>query len=103
MPPTSDSSIVDIAVSEDHELVARGPYARIRHPAYTAVMLMAYGSASFLLHIGLFAVAVVTTALAVWRAIQEETLLASSPPTAEAYREYMTRTGRFLPRRRRAS
>jgi protein-S-isoprenylcysteine O-methyltransferase Ste14 len=91
---------VDIAVWEDHELVTRGPYARIRHPAYTGAMLMAAGAALFLLHVLLFAVAFLTVALAVRRARLEESLLASTPPVAKAYRAYMARTGRFLPRRR---
>lgn len=92
--------VVDIAVAEDHEIVTYGPYARIRHPAYTATILMALGIFLFFLHMGLLAVAVATAAVAVRRAFFEEALLTSTPPIADAYREYMTRTGRFLPKRR---
>ena len=32
--------VVEIEVRSDHQLVTHGPYARIRHPMYTALLLL---------------------------------------------------------------
>jgi protein-S-isoprenylcysteine O-methyltransferase Ste14 len=34
-----------VAIKEDHELVARGPYRYVRHPIYTGIILSMLGSA----------------------------------------------------------
>lgn len=88
----------EILVSRDHELVTRGPYARIRHPVYTSGLLLSLSVALLLLHSVLIAAWLVYLALAVYRARAEEALLASEEGFGARYRAYMERTGRFLPR-----
>jgi len=90
--------IVQIAVVRDHELITAGPYARVRHPTYLAVMCMVGGLALFFLSIVLLAFFVLAVALANYRARKEERLLSSERGLGQRYRDYMARTGRFLPR-----
>jgi len=93
--------VLQIAVSRDHQLVTSGPYARIRHPLYTSVMVMSLGAALFYLNAVLVADFVVVLAIANYRARIEEALLSSPQGFGLQYRAYVTRTGRFLPRLRR--
>jgi len=82
-------------------LVMHGAYARVRHPFYSAFLLALAGA--FLASaqpMALAAAAYGFVALNV-TAAREERRLASSELGA-AYRAYMARTGRFLPRPRRA-
>ena len=90
--------IVQIAVVKDHELITAGPYARIRHPTYLAVVCMVGGLALFFLSAVLLAFLVLAVALANYRARKEERPLSSERGFGPRYREYMARTGRFLPR-----
>ncbi|MFQ5838737.1 MAG: methyltransferase family protein [Thermoplasmata archaeon] len=92
--------IVDIAVAEDHELVTTGPYARIRHPAYTAVLLLGLSAVLFLLNLLLVINLLAVFVIATYRARLEEALLSSEEGFGPEYREYMKRTGMFLPRLR---
>ncbi len=92
--------IVQIAVVKDHELIETGPYARVRHPTYVAVMGMVGGLAVFFLSAPLLALFALAVILANYRAGKEERLLSSDQGFGERYRAYMARTGRFLPRLR---
>ena len=79
-----------------HTLVTAGPYRWIRHPFYvtTALIIVANGLAAanwFLLAAG-----TMTVALLVVRTRKEEDLLLAR--FGDAYRSYMDRTGRFVPR-----
>lgn len=85
----------------DHELVTRGPYARVRHPVYTASTAVAVGVALIFRSYLLLAVAVGWATAAWWWAKAEEELLASADGFGAAYRAYAASTGRFLPRWRR--
>jgi protein-S-isoprenylcysteine O-methyltransferase Ste14 len=91
----------EIEVLADHELVTGGPYRWIRHPLYTALLLMSAGVALLLLNAFLIAVFFAACGIAQRRAVLEEELLASEGGFGSAYRSYMERTGRFLPRRGR--
>lgn len=84
-------------VAEGHELVTQGPYAVIRHPAYTALILVAFGAATIFLSYVLLGLALLSIVLAHLQARGEERLLASPEGFGEAYRAYMEETGRFLP------
>ena len=86
-----------IQVRADHELVTRGPYSRIRHPVYTAFLLLNAGTMLLYLDFILIAGFVVYFAIAEFRARREEQLLGSPGGFGERYTEYMSRTGRFLP------
>ncbi len=87
-----------IEVSKDHEMITSGPYRWIRHPMYTSLILINGGVALYLLNAAMAGVALVTYAIALRRALNEEQLLSSPDAFGVAYGEYMARTGRFLPR-----
>ncbi len=90
--------LVDIARARDHELITTGPYAFVRHPTYTGVLLLSLGTALLSLHIVVMVNFFVVLAFALWRSGLEEKLLASEQGFGSRYREYMRRTGRFVPR-----
>ncbi len=85
-------------VVEGHELVTRGPYSAMRHPTYTAFILLAFGVATIFLSYPLLGLALLTVVFAYSQARGEERLLASQEGFGEVYRDYMEETGRFLPR-----
>ncbi len=87
-----------IAVMQKHELVTRGPYSRVRHPKYTGVLLMILGGALLFLNVIIAIDFLVILTIAYQRAVLEEELLASEDGFGQEYRDYMKRTGRFLPR-----
>lgn len=64
-----------VSLIENHIIVIKGPYAIVRHPIYTGVITMLWGS--FLLEgIGLFLfTATLGTILLIWKARLEESLL----------------------------
>jgi len=84
-------------VTEDHELVASGPYRYVRHPVYSSFTAIAAGLGLVFRSYLLAAVAAVWLAAGMWWAAEEETLLASPDALGDAYRTYSERTGRFLP------
>jgi protein-S-isoprenylcysteine O-methyltransferase Ste14 len=83
-----------------HKLVTSGPYRLMRHPMYTAFFAMSGGyfllSASWL--VGLLWIGGFVGTVA-WRLGKEEALLVDA--FGDEYRDYVQRTGRFLPRLRR--
>lgn len=93
---------VQIVVARDHELITIGPYARIRHPTYAGAIFLTTGVALAFLNAVLLAAAVFVVVVANYRARKEERLLASPEGFGAEYRQYMARTGRFLPTLRRA-
>jgi protein-S-isoprenylcysteine O-methyltransferase Ste14 len=84
-------------VTEDHELVAWGPYEYVRHPVYGSFTAIAAGLGLVFRSYLLAAVAAVWLAAGMRWAAEEETLLASPEGLGDAYRTYSERTGRFLP------
>ena len=79
-----------------HRLVASGPYSRIRHPMYTAIF-------GWVVSLGLVTANWIALIVAAWAAIifmtrvpREEQMMLER--FGDEYREYMKRTGRFLPR-----
>lgn len=93
--------VVDIEVRSDHELVTGGPYRWVRHPTYTAFLLLDGAVALLFFHVILIASFAARFAVAEVRARKEEELLSSPEGFGDRYREYMSRTGRFLPALRR--
>ena len=82
---------------EDQSLVTGGPYHWIRHPIYTAFLLILsaplFLSANWLVG----SLWILSTALEVRSRVRyEESLMAEQ--FGENYRDYMARTGRLLPR-----
>jgi protein-S-isoprenylcysteine O-methyltransferase Ste14 len=75
--------------------VTGGPYALIRHPIYTAVILLAIGLFLLVETLGA-AIGVAVFVLGCWIKLrQEEVLMIGQFP--EAYPAYMARTRRLIP------
>lgn len=90
-----------VEVREKHELVTRGPYSHIRHPLYTSIILMTLAPALLLFHIVLIIGFLGCLCIVYRRAVLEEELLASEDGFGQAYRDYLQKTGRFLPKLKR--
>ena len=86
---------VNVTLKEGHELVTSGPYASIRHPIYTAVILLAIGLFLLVESLGA-AIGVAVFALGCWIKLrQEEALMTGQFP--DSYPAYMARTRRLIP------
>jgi protein-S-isoprenylcysteine O-methyltransferase Ste14 len=85
-------------VTEDHELVASGPYAYVRHPVYGSFTAITAGLALLFRSYLLAGAAAVWLTAALWWAAAEEALLSAPEGLGDVYRTYSERTGRFLPR-----
>lgn len=86
-----------IRVRQGHQLVQTGPYRLVRHPVYTAIMMVAAGQALFFLSAPVAVLSLLLFGLAFYRAHLEEALLRSPEGFGATYEAYMARTGRFLP------
>jgi len=85
----------DVQVKRDHELIVAGPYALVRHPIYTGLLLMFAGTA---LAVGEWrgALAVAIAAAALWRKLRiEEGFMRRE--FGEAYTRYAERTPALIP------
>jgi protein-S-isoprenylcysteine O-methyltransferase Ste14 len=85
-----------LQLREKHRLVTMGPYARMRHPIYSGMILWAGGLALLTANWIFVAVAVLVSAMFVARVPREEQMMIDE--FGEEYREYMKRTGRVLPK-----
>jgi protein-S-isoprenylcysteine O-methyltransferase Ste14 len=85
-----------IVLKEHHELIDRGPYAFVRHPIYTGVLLMALGTVMFWgTRAGMIVFAMMVAGLIV-KARGEELLLTKHFP--EVYPHYRARVrARLIP------
>lgn len=84
------------ATRREHRLVTSGPYRWVRHPLYTlgSALFVAFGMIAdnwFIALLGLLAFVIV----AIRTPREEANLIAKF---GDEYRDYMKRTGRFLPR-----
>ncbi len=86
----------NLELQPGHRMVTTGPYARIRHPMYTAIIGWMAGLALLAGDWALVALAAVASAFLMARAPREEQMRVEC--FGDAYRDYMRRTGRFLPR-----
>lgn len=85
-----------LEVLEEHVLVTRGVYSRVRHPMYTAHLLWALAQPLLLWNwIAGFSMLVFTVPLLIYRIPREEEMLVEH--FGAAYLSYMARTGRLLP------
>jgi protein-S-isoprenylcysteine O-methyltransferase Ste14 len=85
-----------LQLREEHHLVTSGPYARIRHPLYTAMLGWAVSLALVTANWVFVLMVVLTLAMLVSRTPKEEQMMIDE--FGDEYREYMRRTGRFFPR-----
>ncbi len=93
-----DRNFSTVARLHDHQtLITAGPYRWIRHPMYPTLWL--FSLAAFLISanwfIGLPPLGIVTFIMLTRPPKEEEQLIEKF---GDAYREYMKRTGRFLPK-----
>ncbi len=85
-----------VALKIDHQLIRRGPYARLRHPIYSGVLLAIAGTALAMGEWrGAVAFALMTTNYFV-KAKREDRILASR--FGEDFTEYKRQTGFLLPK-----
>ena len=85
-----------VVTRREHTLVTRGPYRWVRHPFYDAVALLLTANALAAANWFLFVGGALALSLIVLRTKREEDRLVAR--FGDAYREYMNRTGRFLPK-----
>ena len=83
-----------VTLKEDHELIERGPYRVVRHPIYSALLLMILGTAILAGQVGGF-VALVICFCGFWVKLrQEEALLTKH---LSGYSGYIRRTNALVP------
>ena len=76
-----------IAFKQDHELIQRGPYAWVRHPIYTGLLLMTLGTAIESTRLaGFIFLGVLFAVLALKARAEEQLMLNHFPDAYEAYR-----------------
>ncbi len=85
-----------ITIKEDHQLIRTGPYARLRHPIYSGIILAAIGSAVVIDQWRcVLGVCLVLTGYCI-KARKEETMLTQQ--FGEAFREHQKHAGFLIPR-----
>jgi protein-S-isoprenylcysteine O-methyltransferase Ste14 len=82
------------AAKEHHELVTTGPYAYVRHPIYTGIMLAALGTALTSSIFGIGMLIFISIAFALRMNKEEKIMLELFP---EQYPEYQKHTKRLVP------
>ena len=86
----------EVRVRPDQQVVSSGPYRFVRHPSYTAGILMAAGTA---IALGSWVGTIITLALVIggyaYRVHVEERALTTA--LGDNYRQYALRTKRFIP------
>lgn len=83
-----------VVIQENHELIEKGPYAYIRHPLYSGVLLMLTGMALYCGRRVCIIVFLYCFFGVYFKAQMEERLLAKTFP---AYAEYKRRTKALVP------
>ncbi|MBI5364343.1 MAG: isoprenylcysteine carboxylmethyltransferase family protein [Planctomycetes bacterium] len=86
----------DVRIQAGHELITRGPYARVRHPSYSGLILVLVGlCALFGSWLSTACILALTVPPLLWRiAIEEEALAAAF---GAQWTEYARRTKRLVP------
>lgn len=85
-----------VAIRKDHALVMHGPYRWVRHPLYTVGFLAFVGFSLLAANWFIFAMLLLGYPVLILRTFTEEANLVAK--FGDEYRDYMRRTGRFLPR-----
>lgn len=84
-----------VTVKADHELIRSGPYALVRHPIYTGVLLALIGTALFVGQWRALVGALLMTAAIVRKLSVEERFMADA--FGEAYRRYRAEVPMLVP------
>lgn len=85
----------EVTFKEDHELIESGPYALVRHPIYTGLILMVLGTAIDYGRIVGFALCLTLCGGLWWKARQEERIMSSHFP--DAYADYKRHVRAIVP------
>jgi protein-S-isoprenylcysteine O-methyltransferase Ste14 len=93
-----DAWRIGVDRKEKNPLVTRGPYGRVRHPIYLFQLVMLVGAAALLPSLLALLILAVHLPCVLVKAADEEAYLLGLH--GEAYRGYIARTGRLLPRLR---
>ncbi len=94
---TLGKNLTDTVVTrKEHTLVTRGPYRYVRHPFYLAFLVAVVGGSIATANWYLFVSSLIPFAFLVARTRIEEQKLVER--FGDDYRDYMAKTGRFLPR-----
>jgi len=94
---TLGRNLTDTVVTrKQHTLVTTGPYRWVRHPLYTSAALAIVGNSLVAANWFIFVVGCLALLLLVIRTRKEEQNLIAK--FGDDYRNYMQRTGRFVPR-----
>ena len=84
-----------IAFKEGHELIQRGPYAYVRHPIYSGLLLMGLGTAIASARLSSLLLLVLTLVMLAIKAHYEERLMIRHFPTT--YPQYRARVKALIP------
>jgi len=85
----------EVTLKEDHELIESGPYALVRHPIYTGLIVMALGTAiNYGRAIGFVVFAALCGGLW-WKWREEERIMSRQFP--QAYADYKARVPAVIP------
>lgn len=84
-----------IVLKESHELIRRGPYAFVRHPIYSGLLLMLLGTALASARLSSFLVLAMTFVLVAIKARFEEQFMTRHFP--DAYPEYRRQVKALIP------
>ncbi len=87
-----------VTIKEDHQLIRTGPYAHLRHPIYSAIILATIGSALVIDEWRCVLGICVVLAAFCLKASREETML--SQQFGSAFDEHKQSTGLLIPRLR---
>ena len=86
-----------LRIRDHHQLVTSGPYRYVRHPMYTAFILLFVGYLLLTGNLFISGMGLVTLVLVmIFRTHKEERMMLER--FGEEYRAYMDRTGRYVPR-----
>jgi protein-S-isoprenylcysteine O-methyltransferase Ste14 len=85
-----------VETRKQHTLVTTGPYRWVRHPMYASTALAIVGNSLVAANWFIFAAGCLALSLLVIRTRKEEQNLIAK--FGDDYRDYMQRTGRFVPR-----
>jgi protein-S-isoprenylcysteine O-methyltransferase Ste14 len=85
-----------VSLKVDHKLIRTGPYAHIRHPIYTGILLALTGTTLLVGEYRALLGLVLWFVGLTWKALNEEALLAGE--FGPAFEEHKRLTGFFLPR-----
>lgn len=86
----------NLEIRERHKLVTSGPYRRVRHPMYSAIVLWATGLSLITANWFVGFLPIAFALFFIRRAPDEERMMVEA--FGDEYRNYMQRSGRFWPR-----